>query len=466
MVVGDVTTAVDVLVLGAGPAGYVAAIRAAQLGKHVTLIDSRPPGGTCLHQGCIPLKALLSASERYQQLRQEELAAMGIQAEAVSFDWTSMQTWKQSVVDRLAEGVHRLVTGNRVEYVYGTGWFMNNQEARVEGEHGSLRFKFEHCIIAVGADAAPMAQLPYDGKHVLTPEQALMLPELPETLNVVGDDYIALELATLFARLDVKVKLYSPGEQILAGVDPAALRLVQAGLRKLGVQVVTKASIENVSDRPIVISQGVCPHTSGLHLDAAGIEVAPNGGIVVDTMQQCREVYLPPRQDALSPSSHIYAVGDCTGKRPLASIAIKQAKVAAEVIAGQRVQFAPLVTPLVVHTTPELATVGYSAAEATHAGYNIISGRFPLAANGRALTLAANNGVALVVANADDGVLLGATLVGPRAGDLIGQAALAIEMGATLTDLDEILYAHPSLSEALQEGVESTLGRAIHILAK
>ncbi len=483
MVVGDVTTAVDVLVLGAGPAGYVAAIRAAQLGKHVTLIDSRPPGGTCLHQGCIPLKALLSASERYQQLRQEELAAMGIQAKAVSFDWASMQMWKQSIVDRLADGVRRLVTGNRVEYVYGAGWFMNNQEVRVEGEHGSLRFKFEHCIIAVGADAAPLAQLPYDGKHVLTPEQALMLPALPETLSVVGDDYIALELATLFARLDVKVKLFSPGEQILAGVDPAALRLVQAGLRKLGVQLVTKASIENTVGagvewsgvgelvsarvgRPIVISQGVCPHTAGLHLDAAGIEVAPNGGIAVDTMQQCMDVYLPPRQDALRPSSHIYAVGDCTGGRPLASIAIKQAKVAAEVIAGQRVQFAPLVTPLVVHTTPELATVGYSAAEATHAGYNVISGRFPLAANGRALTLATDNGVALVVANADDGVLLGATLVGPRAGDLIGQAALAIEMGATLTDLDEILYAHPSLSEALQEGVESALGRAIHILAK
>jgi dihydrolipoamide dehydrogenase len=459
MVVGDVTTAVDVLVLGAGPAGYVAAIRAAQLGKHVTLIDSRPPGGTCLHQGCIPLKALLSVSERYQQLSQEELAAMGIQAEAVSFDWASMQAWKQSVVDRLADGVRRLVAGNRVEYVYGTGWFMNNQEVRVEGEHGSLRFKFEHCIIAVGADSAPMAQLAYDGKHVLTPEQALMLPELPETLNVVGDDYIALELATLFARLDVKVKLYSPGEHILSGVDPAALRLVQAGLRKLGVQVVTRATIEIVSDHPIVISHGVCPHTAGLHLDAAGIEVAPNGGIVVDTMQQCKE-------GTLGLSSHIYAVGDCTGERPLASIAIKQAKVAAEVIAGQRVQFAPLVTPLVVLTTPELATVGYSAAEATYAGYNIVSGRFPLAANGRALTLAADNGVALVVANADDGVLLGATLVGPRAGDLIEQAALAIEMGATLTDLDEILYAHPSLSEALQEGVESALGKAIHILVK
>jgi dihydrolipoamide dehydrogenase len=459
MVVGDVTTAVDVLVLGAGPGGYVAAIRAAQLGRHVTLVDARAPGGTCLHQGCIPLKALLSSSERYQQMRPEELAAMGIHAESVSFDWSSMLAWKQSVVDRLADGVRRLVAGNRVDYVYGTGWFMNAQEVRVEGEHGSHRFKFDHCIIATGADAAPVPDLPYDGKGVLAPEQALLLPELPAALSIVGNDYIALELATLFARLGVKVNLFSPGEQVLAGVDPGALRLVQAGLRKLGVQVTTKAAIENVSGSPpiyrggpVVISPGVSPHTAGLHLDAAGIEVTSCGGIAVDTMQR-------------SSVSHIYAVGDCTGGRALASIAMKQAKVAAEVLSGERVQFAPLVTPLVVHTTPELATVGYSAGEAAHAGYNVITGRFPLAANGRALTLGTDNGVALVVANADDGVLLGATLVGPRAGDLVEQAALAIEMGATLTDLDEILYAHPSLSEAYQEGVESALGRAIHSLS-
>ncbi len=453
MVVGDVTTAVDVLVLGAGPGGYVAAIRAAQLGRHVTLVDPGPPGGTCLHQGCIPLKALLAATERFQQTRQEELASIGIHAENVSFDWPEMQAWKQSVVDRLAEGVRRLVAGNRIEYVHGTGWFMNAQEARVEGEYGSHRFKFEHCVIATGAGAAPVPGLSYDGKQVLTPEQALVLPELPAALDIAGDDYIALELATLFARVGVKVKLFSPGEQLLAGVDPVALRLVQAGLRKQGVQMTNKAAIESVTGRPLVISGGVCPHTSGLHLDAVGVEVSSSGGIVVNAMQQ-------------SSVPHIYAVGDCTGCRALAGIAIKQAKVAAEALTGQRVQFAPLVTPLVVHTTPELATVGYAAEEAARAGYNIVTGRFPLGANGRALTLGADNGVALLVANADDGVLLGATLVGPRAGDLIEQAALAIEMGATLTDLSEILYAHPSLSETLLEGAEDALGKAIHILAK
>jgi dihydrolipoyl dehydrogenase len=453
MVVGDVTTAVDVLVLGAGPGGYVAAIRAAQLGRHVTLIDRGLPGGTCLHQGCIPLKALLSASERYQQTRSEELTSMGIHVEAVAFDWASMQAWKQGVVDRLAEGVRRLIAGNRVEYVHGYGWFINAQEVRVEGEHGSLRFKFEHCIIATGADAAPFLGLSFDGKHVLTPEQALMLSELPETLSVVGDDYIALELATLFARLGVKVKLHSQGEQLLPGVDPSAQRLVQAGLRKLGIQASTGVAVDNIVERPVIISQGVCPRTSDLHLDDIGLEIDANGGIKVNSMQQ-------------SNVAHIFAIGDCTGGRALASIAMKQAKVAAEVLSGQRVQFAPLVMPLVVHTTPELSTVGYTAEEASKAGYNIVTGRFPLAANGRALTLGNDNGVALLVANAGDGILLGATLVGPRAGDLIEQVVLAIEMGATLTDLSEILYAHPGLSEILLEAADGALGRAVHMLAK
>src|SRR5579859_6848223 len=163
MVVGDVTTAVDVLVLGAGPGGYVAAIRAAQLGHHITLIDQSLPGGTCLHRGCIPLKALLSSTERYDQTRQEDLASMGISAPSVTFNWAEMQAWKQSVVDRLAEGVRRLLTGNHIDFVHGTGWFINDRELRVEGEHGSLRFKFEHCIIATGADAAPLTGFPYDG---------------------------------------------------------------------------------------------------------------------------------------------------------------------------------------------------------------------------------------------------------------------------------------------------------------
>src|SRR5579859_723961 len=374
MVVGDVTTAVDVLVLGAGPGGYVAAIRAAQLGHHVTLVDQGPPGGTCLNRGCIPLKALLASSDRYYQARQEELVVMGIAVEALSFDWLKMQAWKQGVVDRLADGVRRLVAGNHIEYVYGKGWFINAREARVEGEHGSHRFKFDHCILAVGANASALGDLPFDGKQVLTPEQALSLQALPASLSILGDDYIALELATLFAQLGVKVKLYSPGEQILIGLDPAASRLVQAGLRKLGIQVGAASIAQFIApdpsvDHPLVISHGVSPHTAELHLDAAGVHLTENGGIAVNSMQQ-------------SNISHILAVGDCTGGKALASIAMKQGKVAAEVLSGQRVQFAPLVTPQIVHTTPEIAMAGYTAQDATQAGYSVITGRFPLAGNG------------------------------------------------------------------------------------
>lgn len=452
MVVGDVTTAVDVLVLGAGPAGYVAAIRAAQLGKHVTLIEPEQAGGTCLNRGCIPLKALLSASERYQQTSQEELAAMGICVPSVSFDWAKMQVWKQSVVERLADGVRRLIAGNKIDLVKGTGWFLNAEEVRVEGEYGSHRFKFDHCIIATGASPRPL-----DGNvQAMTPEQALQSTDLPERVNILGDDYIALELATVFARLGVQTTLLLPGEQLLSGVDPVAQRLIQAGLRKLRVQTRTNVVANDLTEQPLIVSCGVVPNTTGLHLDACGVEVNDDGSIRVDTMMR-------------SNVANIYAVGDCcsaSSGRRLASIAIKQGKVVAEVLAGQRVQFAPLVIPRVVHTTPELAIVGYSASEASKAGYAVKVGRFPLAANGRALTLNADNGVALLVANVEDETLLGATLVGPRAGDLIAQAALAIEMGATLTDFSEILFAHPGLSETLQESADAALQQAIHMLAK
>jgi dihydrolipoamide dehydrogenase len=452
MVVGDVTTAVDVLVLGAGPAGYVTAIRAAQLGKHVTLIEPKQTGGNCLNRACIPLKALLSATERYQQTGQEELAAMGICVPSVSFDWGKMQVWKQSVVERLADGVRRLIAGNKIDLVKGTGWFLNAEEVRVEGEYGSHRFKFDHCIIATGASPRP-----FDSSiQAMTPEQALQSTTLPEQVSIFGDDYIALELATIFARLDVKTTLLLPGEQLLPGVDPVALRLVQAGLRKLHVQTRTNVAASDLTEQPLIASYGVVPNTAGLHLDACGVEVNDDGSIRVDSMMR-------------SSVANIYAVGDCcsaSARGRLASVAIKQGKVAAEVLAGQRVQFAPLVIPRVVHTTPELAIVGYSASEASEAGYTIKVGRFPFAANGRAQTLNADNGVALLVANAEDEALLGATLVGPRSGDLIAQVALAIEMGATLTDFSEILFVHPALSETLQESADSALQQAIHMLAK
>jgi dihydrolipoamide dehydrogenase len=479
MVVGDVATAVDVLVLGAGPAGYVGAIRAAQLGRRVTLVDPGAPGGVCLHRGCIPLKALLAASERYYQTR-AGLEEMGISAGPVSFDWAKMSVWKQSIVDRLSEGVARLLSGNKIEIVHGSGWFINAQEMRVEGEYGSHRFIFERCLLATGAEAQSLPAIAFDGAHILTPEQALALAEFPAALTIIGNDYIALELATLFARLGSAVTLLLPGDALLDGVDPAALRLVQAGFRVLGVQVVAHARPigarddaliytigekpeEQTAPLPAVVSLGVRPRVGNLRLDAAGIEIAPGGGLAVDTSGRTTHEHVYAAGDARFPPP--LPAGTPALYPPLASVAIKQAKVAAEAMTGARVQYAPVVVPLVALTAPEVASVGLAPQAAQEAGYRTLTGRFPLAANGRALTLGTNAGLALVTADAENEALLGITLVGPRAADLIGQATLAIEMGATLTDLTEILYAHPALSETLLEGAEAALGRAIHVLA-
>ena len=469
MVVGDVATAVDVLILGAGPAGYVAAIRAAQLGRRVTLVDSNPPGGTCLHRGCIPLKALLAASERYHQTR-AGLEGMGISAGPVSFDWSQMSAWKQGIVGKLSKGVEQLLSGHQIEIVHGSGWFINDHEMRVEGEYGSHRFIFERCLLATGAEAQPLPELPFDGKHILTPEQALALAEFPVALSIIGNDYIALELATLFGRLGAAVTLLLPGEALLDDVDPTALKPIHTGLKALGVQVVTGARPAGIQDDrlryttnnkaeeasaplPAVVSLGVKPRISGLHLDAAGVQIAPDGSLVSNTFGR-------------TSNEKVYAAGDCLGSAPaLASVALRQAKVAAEAMNGARVQYAPVVTPLVALTAPELASAGLSPQAAEAAGYRVVTGRFPLAANGRALTLGSNHGLALVTADADSEAVLGITLVGPHAADLIAQATLAIEMGATLTDLTEILYAHPSLSEITLEGAEAALGRAIHMLA-
>ena len=453
MVVGDLATEVDVVVLGAGPGGYVAAIRAAQLGKQVAIIDPGPLGGTCLNEGCIPSKALLSATDQAWQVN--SLVEMGINVGQASVDLGQMQQWKAGVVDRLSQGVQKLLQANDVEIVQGKGWFLKANEIRVEGKYGAKRFVFEQCIIAVGAEAAALSDLPFDEERVLTPSQALRLETLPESLAVIGSDYIAAELATIFAKLGVSVQLFIPnGEHLLNEFDPAAGRQIQAGLRKLGIKIERKVSdlVAAVAEVPVVVvSAGVVPRTADLVLDQVSLTPDERGFIPVNDRLQ-------------SQNPAIYAVGDVTGGPPLATLAIKQGKVAAEAIAGLPVQYAPQAVPRVAWTDPEVAAVGLTAMAAEAAGYKAITGRFPLGGNGRALTLNAATGVVITVAEAETELLLGVTIVAPQASTLIGEAALAIEMGATLTDLAETLHPHPGLGEALQESAEVVLAKAVHVL--
>jgi len=452
MVVGDIATSVDVVVLGAGPGGYVAAIRAAQLGKEVVIVSNGPLGGTCLNEGCIPSKALLTATNRAWQLQNS--ADLGIVADKVRVDFGRMQQWKQKVVDRLTNGVETLLTRNGVKVVLGKGWFINEGEIRVEGPHGSLRYMFEFAVIAVGANATPLADLPFDGKRILTPNQALSITELPDTLTIIGADYIAAELATIFSKLGVSTRLViPPGEQFLNTFEKSAGRQVQTRLKALGVSLETKHHnlIEATQHSDlVVISMGITPRTAELNLNTADVKLNQTG-------------YIPVNQYLQTNVPHLYAVGDVTGNIPLATFAIKQAKVAAESLAGYPVEYAPQALPRVAWTDPEIAAVGLTASQAKRLGYEVTVGRFPLGANGRALTLDDIGGSIITVSDKITEILLGITIVAPQASELINEAALALEMGATLTDLAETLHPHPGLGEALQESAEAALNRAVHL---
>ena len=454
MVVGDLATEVDVVVLGAGPGGYVAAIRAAQLGKQVVIIHEGPLGGDCLHEGCIPSKALLNAAHQAWQV--PHLVRMGILADEVKIDFAQMQNWKAGIVSRLSNGVKTLLEEHEVHIVQGKGWFIQPNNIRVQQKYGAGRFIFEECILAVGATPISLPAWPFDDERVLTPAQALRLSELPNDIAIVGSDYIAAELATLFAKLGVVVRFLIPaGERLLNEFDPVVERLVQTNLRQLGVKI--KRNVKDLATNPIlqhaekvIVSVGVKPRTEGLQLDIPAVKTDEQGRILVNEQMQ-------------SSNPTIYAVGDVTGGPPYAALAIKQAKVAAEAIAGLPVAYAPQAVPRVAWTDPEVASVGLTAQQAQELGYQTITGRFSLATNAHALTLNAPLSIVLTVAEERSQVLLGVTIIAPYASQLIGEAALAIEMGATLIDLAETLHPYPGLGQALQESAEVALGKVIHV---
>jgi dihydrolipoamide dehydrogenase len=432
MVVGDLATQVDVLVLGAGPGGYSAAVRAAQLGQEVILVDSGSLGGGW-RQNYIPAKALANAAGYLKQFSQ--LAQLGITTTAPEFDWAQMQAWKNSQVEQAIGEIKHQLDQHQVELVIGQGWFLGENEARIDAEYGAKRYLFDHAVIAVGCTPTPWPGLLFDGARILTPAQALALTQLPESLSIIGADYIAAGLAAIFANLGVAVGLLLPaGQRILSEFDPAAGQVVQTRLQELGVQITDLTDLEDLSGL-IIVSAGLTAHTEDLALDQAKVNVDTNGFIEVNDRQR-------------TSNSTIYAVGDVTGAPPLAHVAIKQGQVAADNIAGRVAQFAPQAIPRVAWTDPPVAAAGMTAAEAEAGGYQIKSFR---------LNLQSSVGFIELVAEQDSEVLVGVTIVGPEAEALIGEVALALEMGATLTDLAETL--HPSLGagENLMKAAEAAL---------
>ncbi len=470
MVVGDFSTEVDVLVIGAGPGGYVAAIRAAQLGKSVVVVDKDEVGGVCLNRGCIPSKALISAAHRYEVMKESE--EMGLSAEGVKVDFGKVQAWKEGVVKKLTGGVSGLFKGNKIKFVSGDAYFVDETTVSVSDEDNAERFKFNHCIVATGSRPIELKPFPY-GERIVSSTGALALQEVPKRMIVIGGGYIGVELGQTYAKFGTKVTILEGTDQILPGFEPELTRLVDRKLKKLDVDVHTNAMAKesNVTDDEVtvkfevngeaqevtadyvLVTVGRRPNTDELGLENIGVKMSDRGVIEID--EQCR-----------TSVSNIYAIGDIVPGFALAHKASYEGKVAAEAIAGHKSVIDYKCIPAVVFSDPEIAGVGMTEKEAKEQGIEVATGRFNFAANGRALALEAGEGFVKLVANKETGVVLGAQIVGPEASNLIAELGLAVEMGATLEDVALTIHAHPSLGEVVMETAEAALGQAVHMIQK
>jgi dihydrolipoamide dehydrogenase len=472
MVVGDIATGTDVLVVGAGPGGYVAAIRAAQLDLDVTLVEKDAYGGTCLNYGCIPSKALVTASSVVENARGAE--EMGIHADP-AVDMKGMVDWKDDVVDQLTGGVEKLCKGNGVNLVEGRAEFAGEKKARVahggDGQ-GSESIEFEHAIVSTGSRPVTVPNFEFDGEHVLSSRGALALESIPDRLLVVGAGYIGMELSTVFAKLGADVTVVEMLDDALPGYEDDVARIVRERAEELGVEfhfgeaaknweragdgitVRTENESGDVTEfgaERALVAVGREPVTDTLNPEAAGIETDERG-------------FLPTDDRARTNVEHVYAVGDVAGEPMLAHKAMKEGEVAAGHIAGEPAALDYQSVPAAVFTDPEVGTVGMTESEAEEAGFEPVVGRFDLRANGRALTMNESDGFVRVVADGTDGFLLGAQVVAPEASELVAELALAVEMGATLEDVAATIHVHPTLSEAVKEAAANARGSAIHTL--
>ncbi|ANY69177.1 dihydrolipoyl dehydrogenase [Paenibacillus sp. BIHB 4019] len=471
MVVGDASLDIDTLVIGAGPGGYVAAIRAAQLGQSVLCVDKEYVGGVCLNVGCIPSKALISASHQYESISHAD--AFGITASDVKVDWSKVQEFKSGIVKKLTGGVGSLLKANKVQFFSGEVMFINENEARVFNDQEAPRYRFKNCIIATGSRPIELKAFPY-GKRIISSTGALSLPELPKSVIVIGGGYIGIELGQMFSKFGTKVTVIEGGDSILPGFDKDMSSLVVKKLKGTKVDIVTGALAQSaeqtdndvtltykVGDKEekvtadyLLVTVGRRPNTDGdLGLELANITVGERGLIEVD--DQCR-----------TSNKNVYAIGDIIAGPALAHKAMYEGRVAAEAISGLPSMIDYKCVPAVCFSDPECASVGYTEKDAKDKGHNVKVGKFPFAINGRAMSLNAAEGFVKLVADADSGLVLGAHIVGMEASNMIAELGLAIEMGATLEDIALTIHAHPTLGEIVLDAAEVALGHPIHTVLK
>ena len=462
----------EIVVLGAGPGGYAAAFYAADRGKKVTLVEQNPRlGGVCLNAGCIPSKALLHATEILRDAK--DSAARGIEFGAPKIDLDKLRTWKDSILDKLGQGIKGLAQKRGVQLVHGRGHFEDSQTLRVETTEGQKFINYDTAIIAVGSKAAMPSAFDLGNKRIMTSTEALEIQDVPGDLLVVGGGYIGMELGTVYAALGSKVVVLEALPSILTGVDPDLVRPVSRGAQKAFKEIRVNTKVlkmatagkrikvtiqlageqrEELYDR-VLVSVGRVPNISNIGLEHTKVTKDDKGFI------KCN-----PRQQTDDP--HIYAIGDAGGGVLLAHRASKQARIAVEAILGEPSVFENIVIPAVVFTQPEVAWCGLTESEAKQKGIEIKVAKFLWGASGRALTLDRPDGLTKLIIEPETERILGVGIVGSGAGELISEGVLAVEMGATARDLADSVHPHPTLSETLMEAAETFYGTATHTLSK
>lgn len=465
----------QVLVIGGGPGGYPAAIRAGQLGLDTIIVDKHGLGGTCLNRGCIPSKAFIHAASKYEEMvHTAEKSDMGISVSAPSLDMAGLTGWKDGVVDKLTKGVGQLLKAAKVEAISGWATFKNAKTCTVQTEGGeTIEITAENVILATGSKEVELPFMPFGG-NVIGSTEALELTELPKDLVVVGGGYIGLELGIAFRKMGSNVSVVEAAETVLPSYDKELIRPVQMWLKKNKVALHTgckaKGAVEEggetfleyedsngetqrIKADKILVAVGRKPVTEGWGLETMGLDM---DGPFVKIDEQCRTAM-----------RGVYAIGDLVGEPLLAHKGTAQGELVAEVIAGHKRRFDPVSIAAVCFTEPELVGVGLSPDEAKAKGETIITGKFPLAASGRALTMegGADGGFVRVTARESDHVVLGIHAVGKHVSELSGEFALAIEMGARLEDIAGSIHVHPTLTEGFAESALAALGHPIHISA-
>ena len=468
----------DVVVIGAGPAGYIAAIRAAQHGLSVACIDEwknrdgkNAFGGTCLNAGCIPSKALLESSELFHRA-QHEFKKHGISTGEVAMDVAAMQKRRAGIVRQLTGGIAGLFKANKIEGLVGHGKLLagkNVEFTPVDGEPEVIAA--QHVILASGSIPIELSVAPFDGEQIVDSWSAIEFDEVPDSLGVIGAGVIGLELGSVWARLGAKVTVLEAMEDFLFMADRDVASVAAKDFKKQGLDIQLGAKMtgaeasssgvtvsyedssgaQTLEVEKLIVAVGRRPFTDGLLADDSGIQLDERGFIVVD--EECRTLV-----------KGVYAVGDSVRGPMLAHKASEEGVMVADLIAGETAEVNYDVVPSVIYTAPEIAWVGKTEAEVKASGRAYKTGSFPFAANGRAKALEQTSGMVKVISAADDDEILGVHIVGPMAGELISEAVLALEFSASTEDLQRTIHAHPSLAEAIHEAALATDKRALNYI--